>query len=415
MNKKPNLKRIAELAHKWQNGTITAEEKQEFDDWYNQYNIPDEIEVGEGQGKNEEELKKHLYNEIISKIAPAAEEMTPILSTMTPAASTTMPASDQSSVIMLNPITGRWKQKRIAVAAAVIIAVALTMFYLFNGRSLSGAGVDSDLYSSIPEIGPGIDGAVLKLNDGRELLLDSNADGTLLVQQDVEVIKDKGQLMYTTNKSIEADGYNVMITPRGRQYKVVLADGTKVWLNAASSIKYPVAFKGKERVVDISGEVYFEVAKDRLKPFIVNISDGTSIRVLGTHFNISAYAEDITTKTTLLEGSVEVITQNEKLKLAPGQQAELKATTLKLNDNIDTTQVVAWKSGFFEFHDLDLPSIMRQVSRWYDVDIIYEKQAGKETFGGRISRNVNLESVLKGLEITGVKFKMKDNQLIIQP
>lgn len=406
MSKKPNLKRIAELAHKWKNGTITAEEKQEFDSWYNQYNIPDEIEVAEGQGKNEEELRKYLYSEIISKMAPAASAMTPIVSTP-------VPASDQAPVIMLRPITGRWK--RVAVAAAVIIAVSLTMLYLFNGRSLSGANVDVDLYSSISEVGPGIDGAVLKLNDGRELLLDSNADGTLLVQQDVEVIKDKGQLMYTTNKSIEADGYNVMITPRGRQYKVVLADGTKVWLNAASSIKYPVAFKGKERRVNISGEVYFEVAKDRSKPFIVNIFDGISIRVLGTHFNVSAYPEDPTTKTTLLEGSVEVIARNDKLRLAPGQQAELNAPTLKLNNNIDTTQVVAWKSGFFEFHDLDLQSIMHQISRWYDVDIIYEKQPGKETFGGRISRNVNLESVLKGLEITGVKFKMKDNQLIVQP
>jgi ferric-dicitrate binding protein FerR (iron transport regulator) len=196
-----------------------------------------------------------------------------------------------------------------------------------------------------------------------------------------------------------------MSTPRGGQYQLQLPDGSKVWLNAESSITYPITFTGNERKVTISGEVYFEVAKDKNKPFRVSAGD-LHVEVLGTHFNINAYADEGSAKTSLLEGSVKI----DREILQPGQ-AYVNGKVIAA----DVEHDVAWKNGVFNFNDQNLSQIMRQLARWYNLEIEYPQGVPKKEYGGEIGRNLTLAQVLKGLENSGVRFELKGRQLIVKP
>ena len=195
----------------------------------------------------------------------------------------------------------------------------------------------------------------------------------------------------------------------------MLEDGTKVWLNAESSIRFPAAFDKKERAVEITGEAYFEVAKNANRPFTVSVN-GMQVQVLGTHFNINSYSDESAINTTLLEGSVKVIKNKEMKMLVPGQQAHLENNgDLSVVKNINTSEIVAWKNELFSFHDTDLKNLMRQLSRWYDVEIVLPQNTAAITFNGKISRKANLSDVLKMLELTDeVAFTIEGKKVIVR-
>jgi len=220
-------------------------------------------------------------------------------------------------------------------------------------------------------------------------------------------------ITYNSSNNRSEAVYNTIKTPRGGQYQLVLADGSQVWLNAASSIRFPVDFTEKVRKVEITGEAYFEIKKDAAKPFIVTIPGKGQVEVLGTHFNINAYDDENTLNTTLIEGSVKFIADNgESVKLKPGQQAQLSSSVSVLND-ADIDKIIAWKTGWFNFDRADITTIMRQVSRWYDVEVVYEGQVSKKTFSGIVSRSQQIAEVLKIMEKAGVKFRIEGKKITV--
>ena len=270
------------------------------------------------------------------------------------------------------------------------------------------------------DLAPGGNKAVLTLGDGSTIVLDNAKNGTLAQQGNTKVLNLNGKLTYdpanTRNGEIL---YNTISTPRGGQYQIELPDGSQVWLNAVSSLRFPTAFAGKERSVEITGEAYFEVAKNATMPFKVVIAspsaNGTEIEVTGTRFNIMAYNDEANVKTTLLEGSVKINRDSKAVPLKPGQQARLQDTSIKIIDDVDTEEVVAWKNGYFQFTSASLQQVMRQIARWYDVDISYVGKVPERRFGGKISRDNNASEVLKVLELSKVKFRIEDKKIVVTP
>jgi transmembrane sensor len=270
------------------------------------------------------------------------------------------------------------------------------------------------------DIAPGGDKAVLTLSDGSTILLDNAQNGNVAQQGNTKVIKlDNGQLAYSPSRSKMGLGgevlYNTIATPKGGQYQIVLPDGTRVWLNAASSIKFPTVFSGATRNVEMTGEVYLEIAKSAKQPFSVTTGK-TTIQVLGTSFNINAYSDEEAEKTTLIEGKVKVLKGNSEAILLPGQQAQITQQKLSVVRDADIEKVMAWKNGLFNFNGAGVEEVMRQLSRWYDIEVVYEKDVPDIEFIGKMSKNVSLSGVLKGLEGAGVHFRIeKGRKLIIFP
>ncbi|MBX3241818.1 MAG: FecR domain-containing protein [Chitinophagaceae bacterium] len=259
--------------------------------------------------------------------------------------------------------------------------------------------------------------AVLTLANGQRVILDSAGNGMLAMQGTVEVRKlPDGQITYRgTDKETQ---YNELSNPRGSKViGLTLADGSKVWLNAASSLRYPTAFTGKERKVEITGEAYFEIAHNPAMPFVVS-KDGTTVQVLGTHFNINAYDDEHSLNVTLLEGSVSIgTTGNGRPKvIRPGEQAQVeKGGNIELVNQVDLYEVMAWKNGLFSFKGADIESIMRQVSRWYDLDVVFEKQV-TEKFYAEVSKTTNVSTLLKMLEATkAVRFSIEGKTIRVMP
>lgn len=302
------------------------------------------------------------------------------------------------------------------MATLTIVLIIFQVFYIYN-KSVTKPGARFAKISK-PKINirPGGNKAILTLHDGSKIVLNDAREGTLAQQGNTKIVKlANGQLAYNQTNTLPAKVlYNTMTTPRGGQYKLILPDGTQVWLNSASSITYPTAFVGNERNVSISGEAYFEVAKDKSKPFHVK-SGNQTVDVLGTHFNIMAYADEDAIKTTLLEGSVRVVENNITSMLKPGQQAIVdKQGGIKITAaSID--EALAWKNGYFKFNRVDIRFIMRQVARWYDVDIVYQGRFPKDEFVGKIGRGENISQVLRILELDDVHFKIEDKKIIVLP
>jgi ferric-dicitrate binding protein FerR (iron transport regulator) len=260
--------------------------------------------------------------------------------------------------------------------------------------------------------------AVLTLANGQVVVLDSAGNGTIVKQGSVDIVKlADGQIAY---KGIgQNTGYNTLSNPRGSKVvSIVLSDGSKVWLNAASNIRYPVAFSGKERKVEISGEAYFEVAHNAAKPFIVQKGE-TEVRVLGTHFNVEAYDDESSLDVTLLEGSVSVATQKSISRpkvIRPGEQAQVRQDgNIKLASSVNLNEVMAWRDNMFSFNGADIETIMRQVSRWYNVEVVFKKPV-TEKFYAEVSKNTNISTLLKMLEATkAVHFKMEGDVIVVTP
>ena len=320
-----------------------------------------------------------------------------------------------------------WK-KWTAAAAAIVLLSAGTWWWLSHSRA-------PDAPVAVHDVAPGINGAVLTLADGRQIVLDSTNNGFSATDGHAKISKgSKDQLTYKAAADAPGDAtatnaaaataataggsanliYNTLTTPRGRKISVVLADGTKVWLNAASSIKFPTVFSGSQRRVEIRGEAYFEVAANVKQPFIVKkMYSDYEVQVLGTQFNINAYDDEDEIKTTLLTGAVRV--KNKILK--PGQQAVAgkDQDEVTIVPNVNTGEVMSWKNGVFNFDRADIHTVMRQIARWYDVDVEYKGTITRH-FGGTISQDVNVSQVFKMLELTGaVRFTIEGRKIIVMP
>ncbi len=300
-------------------------------------------------------------------------------------------------------------------AAAAMLVLLSAGAYLFNKQPKQVASTTPAADSARRQILPGGNKAVLTLANGSTIVLDEAADGTLAQQGGSKVVKlGSGQLAYVGGAGeTSASVYNTIATPRGGQYRIALGDGTQVWLNAASSIRYPAVFGGGDRKVEITGEAYFEVAKDEKRPFRVSVNGSMEIQVLGTHFNVNAYEDEANIRTTLLEGKVSLGVNGKRQLLRPGQQGIVKGAAISVQE-VDTEEAVAWKEGMFSFSNADLRTVMRQLSRWYDVEVVYEGGGGKAEFVGKIQRSLNLADVLYALRKNDVHFRIEGRKIIVK-
>lgn len=315
--------------------------------------------------------------------------------------------------------------KTLAIAAILLLTITTGIYFYISSPELS-----EEQFTEVGEnndILPGYNKATLTLADGSTISLDDAANGPLASQGNIEITKtENGQIVY---ENINRNGknnpghsvINTIQTPKGGKFKVTLPDGSKVWLNSASTLSYPTAFSGTRREVKLKGEAYFEIAHNKLVPFRVE-SNSQIVEVLGTHFNINSYDDEEYTKTTLLEGSVRVILNSSKKDIAntkllkPGEQSQTNSTQSAIRiENTDTEKAIAWKNGYFKFKNTPIREIMREIERWYDVDLVYEGKIPTDEFTGFISNDVKLSGVLKILEQSGgVKFTVKGKKIKVK-
>ncbi|MGN6420407.1 MAG: FecR family protein [Pseudobacter sp.] len=301
-----------------------------------------------------------------------------------------------------------------AAAAAALLVAATGTWYWFSGPSqtVTERPLATTIVKDLP---PGKEGAILTLADGRQILLDTVKNGTRLQVNGIAMEMKNGQLLYSDGNA-GAAAFHTMSTPRGRQFQLQLPDGTQVWLNAASSIRYPSAFSGNERKVEITGEAYLNVAKDPRRPFRV-VTAAQMATVTGTQFNVNAYADEMQERTTLVEGGVNVndISSNAISQLHPGEQALLKDGRLTVR-KVDLEEVTAWKNGLFHFVNADIPAVMRQLQRWYNIEVSYEGKIPQREFQGKMQRDLNLSELLTLLEKADVHFRLEENRkLVVTP
>lgn len=301
--------------------------------------------------------------------------------------------------------------KKIAVAACFLVALSIAMIFFIRRP-----GAVNNTIATIPSMLPGGNKAILTLGNGLTINLNDRSNGKLATQGNTQITQVKrGVLTYQTGNSTgKVAVINKITTPAGGQYHLILEDGTQVFLNASSSITFPTSFIGRKRVVKITGEAYFEVAHNVQMPFEVE-SMGQTIKVLGTHFNVNAYSDEPSIKTTLLQGSVMISSNGGSNLLKPGQQASVSKTGIMIA-SADVDQVVGWKNGDFVFNNEDLHTIMRQVARWYDVDVIYKGTGNGRRFFGTISRSKKLVEILAALEMNqNVHFKTEGRTIEVMP
>ncbi len=387
---------IIVLIERYQAGKATKEDIHLLNEWYHSFN---DSEAELLTDKSEEQLSDELRRRLMSTIR-------------------------NTPVYPLQQPRRKWVY---AAAALLLLFITAGVYRLVTVNSSSDKSVlaQETAGAVVTDLAPGGNKAVLQLADGSAIILDSAANGMLSQQGNIKVEKlDNGLLAYTmAGKQItESDAafYNTISTPRGGQYQVTLSDGTKVWLNAASSIRFPVFFTGNERKVEITGEAYFEVARNAGRPFKVKTTL-SEVEVLGTHFNVNAYDDEAAVKTTLLEGMVKVILPAKEGKqsarfLQPGQQSGVtKDGQISVLNNADTEEVMAWKNGRFQFRSADIKSIFRQISRWYDVDVIYKGNVNLH-FTGQLKRDEYVSKGFEKLALTGeVHFKIEGKKIIVSP
>ncbi|WP_316816356.1 FecR family protein [Pedobacter nyackensis] len=400
-----NLVRLKQLFHKYIDHSLEKEELIEFLDL---------ITKAENAAFADVELAALWSKYDVSRIVDQEELEERILTRIT----------GLNRIKTNTPFFKRKIGRQLSVAATTIIVTfaAFSIYYFGYKQNVNS------ISTSTVDVGPGKSGAILTLSNGKKIVLDSLNEGLVSTQNGASIVLKQNEVVY--DSSVEAQEevtYNTITIPRGRQFRLVLADGTKVWLNSASSLKYPTVFTGKKRNVEISGEAYFEVAKNVNMPFNVKINNQTAVEVLGTSFNISAYADEETIYTTLLEGKVRLLQQhiageNSKREaiLAPGEQAQVLAAEIQKGSikviQTDVEQVMAWKNGLFNFNEKKLKEVMNQLSRWYDIDVVYEEGVPDIEFWGEMSRSLNLSQVLHLLKKTGVNFKIeKDRKLSVLP
>jgi len=386
----------------------SAEEFEEMMTWL--------VAMDEGEKNKLSEPLKELWDKAMADKLPSTAEQVDWDRVF----NTVLSSGEQTAVIPMevkHPARIGWKK---VAAAIVILGIILTGSFLLLNRKAPREIVklEKQVRHLPEEIHSKGNQAILTLANGSVIILDSTKNGIITNQGNVKIIKlDSGQLAYsplTPNGAASSEiSYNTITTPRAAQYEVVLSDGTKVWLNAASSLRYPTSFSGQDRKVELTGEGYFEVAKNKDKPFHVRVG-AIEVEVLGTHFNIMAYDDEAAIQTTLLEGSVKVSYNNQTDLLKPGRQASLNRNDSKLTmSDANVKQVVAWKNGYFYFDKSDVKTIMRQVSRWYDLDIVYESSVPDMMFSGKIERSLPLSGISHLLESGQIHFRIEGKNCIM--
>lgn len=370
------------LYEKFIAGTINQEEERLLFTYSDKFRLEDNRQL---LLQNEEDIKNRVYHKIISK---TTENQFPV-----------------------KKFNTWW------LAAAVLFMAVTAGLFFFNWNHTAPKQNAADQFAGLSKNKNENNAAVLTLADGSVIKLDQANNGILSASGKVLIKKLKnGELVYDqseTGGNAAETANNVLNIPRGGQYQITLADGTKVWLNSASRLSYPTNFKGTERIVELTGEAYFEVSKNKEMPFKVKVN-GAEIQVLGTHFNVNAY-QDAPVKTTLLEGSVRLFNQKSKMLLKPGQEGTVdKNTNNILIKEVNARMAVAWKNGYFVFEDENIVEIMNQVSRWYDIEVEYQGEVTNKTFGGTYAKTKTISELLKGLELTGlVRFKVEGRRVIV--
>lgn len=372
--------KIQELLFKYNTGKCTDEEKALIETWYNRQGTADAMDL------SEEEIENDLLHVFSA-----------------------LPKHPEKRILPL--------VFRIAVAAVILITLSIGVYFYYPSHSVAPASLIVESLPVETDIAPGGNRATLTLADGSIILLDDALKGEIAEQEGMKVTKaEDGLLTYTfipSEKGLAtATQYNTISTPKGGQYQIVLVDGTKVWLNAASSLTFPTVFNGNERSVELSGEGYFEVntvlgSGIKNKPFIVKASD-QEVTVLGTHFNINSYVDEVSTVTTLMEGRIQVSqlsTSHSKL-LIPGQQSVVTLNKGISVSTVNPSSAMAWKNGLFQFQGSDIQNVMRQFSRWYDVEVEFEGSVPDIKLWGEVYRNVNATQAFEILEYFNLKFKI---------
>ncbi|MFA6084679.1 FecR family protein [Mucilaginibacter sp.] len=377
-------KEFQRLVDKYLNGTATPEEQEALDRYYLLFRDEPE-DTGLLTKKQMLALEERMENGLFNRIQKSA------------------------GVKRLWP--------RIAAAASIVLFLSFGGYYLLHKQKPQ----QQTAQINKQDLQPGSDKAILTTSNGQKIDLTAARKGKITVQGNTTVNKTgDGHIVYEqaqqSSGSAEPLAYNTMTTPRGGQHPLTLSDGTKVWLDAASSITFPVVFGGNDRSVKITGQVYFEVAHNPAKPFRVS-ANGQTVEVLGTHFNINAYTDEPEMKTTLLEGSVKIIKDGKTAVLIPGQQALVSFGPAKniVVKEADTEEAIAWHKGLFQFHDTNIQTVMRQLSRWYDVDISYEGKIHDRQFSGKMYRNVTALTIADILSYKKIHFRIEGKKIIVEP
>jgi len=379
-----------QIIKKYNKGTATNEEIEFLENYYDAFELKEDLITTENEA-DYRDVKQSIKNKIDQRI------------------------THQDTTRTIN-IRSWWF--KYAAVAVILISASIGLYFI--GKQNKKKDQQNNAAQLIL---PGGNKAMLTLSNGTRIVLDDAHNGKIANQSNVSITKTNGnQIVYAfasgSNKAgDEQQAYrlqNTISTPNGGQYALVLPDGTKVMLNAASSLTYPASFHGKERLVQLDGEAYFEVAKNKQMPFRVK-SGSQVVEVLGTHFNINAYLDETSMKTTLLEGSVKVSSGTNSTLIVPGQQAAVSRIGAAgiLKYTVDVDKETAWKNGLFEFQNDDLKSIMRQVARWYDVKVIYADNLPNEKFIGEISRTSNLSDVFKILELNNIHFEVEGKTITV--
>jgi transmembrane sensor len=382
-----DIHQAKKLLQRYEAGSCTAAENELVENWYQQLIETDEWKWREGE--------RDMMQQIIeARILKHTKDSLKI----------------SGSHFFLVSRSSWW-----AAAAVVFVLASLSNFFLFNNTP-KPPKIAKVFRNDVTA--PQSDRATITLANGEKIYLDSIGNEALATQGNVKLVKLKGgEIAYrqSAGNGSKKLQYNTLSNPRGSKViNMFLADGSKIWLNAGSAVIYPVAFVGNERKVSVTGEAYFEVAHDASKPFIVNTS-GMSVKVLGTRFNMNTFQdEDQDIKVTLLEGSVKINNGNASSLLKPGQQA-LVSKEIKVMNDVDLSFVMAWKDGYFQFDNASLQNVLKQISRWYDVEVVYEGSNQPRQFVGEIQKNLNLSEMLKILEKNKVHFRIDGKRLMVLP
>ncbi|WP_126246651.1 FecR family protein [Chitinophaga rhizosphaerae] len=371
------------LAAKYLDGTATPEEAEALHDWYDQVNAGDTEIVTTEQETSLEDTRARMLRRMQEQMHPPAT---------------------------IRPLRRKWLPA--AAAAALLLVAAGT--YLLRPQGKPAGEQAAKLTPAAPANNS--KGVTLTLGNGQVVELDSSADGYLAHQGGSTVSKEESLLVYGAEKSGEAPVINKLNVPKGEQYRLILPDGTRVWLNAASELQFPSAFAGEQRLVELHGEGYFEVAANAAQPFVVQTA-GPRIEVLGTHFNVKAYPGEPGIQAALLEGSVRIVAGSGKSRvMRPGEVATVgEGTDISVLQDADAAQNVAWKDGLFVFRNADLSAILREIGRWYDVDIVYEGPVSHRRFTGKVSREYSLSETLSVLLASNLHFRQEGKKIIVLP
>ncbi|SDE66205.1 FecR family protein [Mucilaginibacter pineti] len=375
---------INTLLEKFTKGKISENELQELIGWYDKF----ENDPGYTDILNEDSRRQIKQQQFLKVEAKLEIELT------------------AAKPLQLKRQVSLWP--RIIVAASLLVFISAGLYFLNKKK----ADVTETALIEIGNFPAGSNKATLTLANGQLINLTGAKNGQLATQGNTVINKSAdGKIVYGKAGEDNSVLINTMTTPRGGTYQLTLSDGTNVWLNAASSITYPSAFKGDTREVEIRGEVYFEIAHNPSKPFRVK-GAGQYVEVLGTHFNINTY--DGSVSTTLLQGSVRVVAGNNTKIIKPGEQANVTGSEIKVSA-VDVDETVAWKNGYFDFTDADIKTVMEQISRWYDVDVVFEGTLSKETFTGRIPRSFDLNKTVKVMQLSkSVKLTVQGRRLMVR-